>query len=464
MSDSPTSPAQYRERVQAALPNRLAGPRYDRHSGVYFFLSLDLVNSTAFKERNRDDWQFWIRSFYDEAKNFWTNQQVTTRPTVWKYAGDEVLFYKRLRSVRDCQVAVQESYRALRSVSSTVRTWTEQRNPRMYVKGVCWAAHVEYKSPAPNSDLLSIDGPRNVVFESPMDLGSGKTLDFLGPEVDAGFRLSAGSIKNALVVSAELAHVVHTRGTVDVKGKIRLIDYCELKGVWDGRRYPILWYRDSWEADELDSEYDYDDAFVYGIVSKARSSNEDGIRRLDSILSQVRRRWLVELQLPSDSPDEDLSDTADALPAPEVHCVAVCFRDDGRVLLARRTQTKAVLPGMWEAGCARLQPGENFYDAMKRDYKADFNLELKFDCFRPWGVVGSYEFSKAGGVVPGVVFVASVENADTLAFSKHDRVEWFQPDNLPEEVTSACVPDLQDRVRRASLIWLEGRAAPAAAD
>src|SRR6476659_5161432 len=103
---------EYKDRVSSAVGDTASGPQYERWSGVYFFLSLDLVNSTAYKANNAD-WKYRIRMFYDEAKDYWRNRSTSFSPRVWKYAGDEVLFYAKVESVRQLEDALASSYDAL---------------------------------------------------------------------------------------------------------------------------------------------------------------------------------------------------------------------------------------------------------------------------------------------------------------------------------------------------------------
>lgn len=448
----------YRERIARDVGSQRAEPQYQQYSGVYFFLSLDLVNSTAYKA-NHPDWKYRIRMFYDEAENFWRNHQTGLRPRVWKYLGDEVLFYARIHSVDELQAAVEASYRGLRTVCSTVQTWTDKE---LFVKGTCWAAYAEYHKPAPASDLPSDDNSpnRNIVFQSPLGSTVGLTvLDFLGPEIDAGFRIASGSIKNALVVSAEVADVLWRDGPRNHRDRFRVVDFRELKGVWRGRHYPLVWYRDDWREAALDQDYAYDDEFKHHVLATAKRANTSSVDKLESILEQVHQNWL---DLPKSA--EKVASTESAPPtatiaesSTEVHCVAVCFNDDGKVLVAQRAESKRAFPGQWEAGCAQLRSGEDFYDAMERDYFSDFKLRLDFTGFRHVGAIGSYSFSKNGCVVPGVIFVARAVNPTDLNAAKHKAAQWIDPAVLGAEIGSNCVPGLRERIERALEVWKQVR-------
>lgn len=160
----------YRNRVANEVEKPQRGPQYERYSGLYFFLSLDLVNSTAYKSSN-PDWKYLIRMFYDEAKDFWQNHQGSFQPHVWKYAGDEVLFYAKVTSVSELETAVEASYRALKTVCKTVQGWTEDRSTTLYVKGTCWCVCAEYQQPSTESAARKEPGQaKNIAFQSPLGI------------------------------------------------------------------------------------------------------------------------------------------------------------------------------------------------------------------------------------------------------------------------------------------------------
>ena len=55
-------------------------------------------------------------------------------------------------------------------------------------------------------------------------------------------------------------------------------------------------------------------------------------------------------------------------------------RTDGRYLLLRRSPTKDFAPGQWESGSGRLEQGEGFVDALKRESREELGLEVRIEC------------------------------------------------------------------------------------
>src|SRR5450432_1705697 len=76
----------------------------------YLFLSYDLVNSTIFKQTD-PDWPKKLSEFYRLAE-----RGVIARipgVVVWKYAGDEVLFWCTASAVADVSRCVESGYEVL---------------------------------------------------------------------------------------------------------------------------------------------------------------------------------------------------------------------------------------------------------------------------------------------------------------------------------------------------------------
>lgn len=369
-------------------------------------------------------------------------------------------------SVTELQTAVEASYQAVRSVSRTVQSWTAEARTRLYVKGTCWAACASYAGPSSDKDLPREDTAdpkqRNLIFQ--ITLGapdSAPILDFLGPEIDAGFRISAGSMKNSLVVSAEVANAIRREGRREHGNRCRIVDFRELKGVWSGRHYPLIWYREDWSERTFNEDFEYDDRFRSPLLNAAYDAKPDSADQLEAILRQVGRTWLFDALPPTSSDTESDPDMATLrVPELQVHCVAICFSDRGQVLIAKRKASKTVHRGCWEAGCAQLRPSEDFYAAMQRDYLADFAIRLDFSPFADEPPIANYRFEKNGRTVPGIIFVARVEGEPALSRSKHEETRWIDPKELPSFVGDKTVPNLITHVNWAYERWVARRSSP----
>jgi len=58
----------------------------------------------------------------------------------------------------------------------------------------------------------------------------------------------------------------------------------------------------------------------------------------------------------------------------------VWCRTDGKYLLLRRSPTKDFAPGEWESGTDRLEQGEGFGQALRRESREELGLEVRVEC------------------------------------------------------------------------------------
>ncbi len=99
-------------------------------------------------------------------------------------------------------------------------------------------------------------------------------------------------------------------------------------------------------------------------------------------------------------------------------------RTDGRYLLLRRSQVRDFAPGQWETGSGRLEQGEGFIDALRREAREELALDVRIEC-----LLGTTHFYR-GEPVPenelvGVSFGCSVADASGLKLSdEHSEHRW----------------------------------------
>lgn len=77
-----------------------------------------------------------------------------------------------------------------------------------------------------------------------LDKSKSLTEDYIGPEIDIGFIIGKYTFAGIIVVSLELAYILlDAKLTLQTTERIRVIDtgWEVLKGVWEGKRYPIFW-------------------------------------------------------------------------------------------------------------------------------------------------------------------------------------------------------------------------------
>lgn len=120
--------------------------------------------------------------------------------------------------------------------------WSKKDKPiPLRLKGAAWIAGF----PVTNSEIeISTDGS--------------KSVDFIGPSMDLGFRIAKFSDERRFILSADLAFMlVHALTRTELERNSKLIKLFlhgrePLRGVIDSRPYPIVWM--DMEEEHLDRE------------------------------------------------------------------------------------------------------------------------------------------------------------------------------------------------------------------
>lgn len=202
---------------------------------VAMFLSCDVVGSTAFKARAQDadglaSWVDAFETLFRElplvfigamAEAFFEEDELP-ESGVWKVMGDEVIFLATPRTAREAQLIAAAFHRCVVDYDRRLA----ERWP-LRIRGCCWAAEL---------------GRRNRQVEIPEMFGGSNGrpyLDFLGPDIDIGFRLSACCGSGEVIVSPNLAESLAALPG-DGLLRFRRIGDKVLKGVCGGQPFPLV--------------------------------------------------------------------------------------------------------------------------------------------------------------------------------------------------------------------------------
>ncbi len=198
---------------------------------VAMFMSCDVVGSTAFKgSAGHDGWLEAFEALFRElplvfigevAQAFFTEDDVPAAG-VWKVMGDEVILLATPAGLREAALLASAFQR-------TVVEYDRRLAARwpLRIRGCCWAAEV---------------GRRNRQIEIPEMFGGSNGrpyLDFLGPDIDTGFRLSACCSAGEVIVSPNLAEAL-ARSADGTDLRFRRTGERVLKGVCGGHPFPLV--------------------------------------------------------------------------------------------------------------------------------------------------------------------------------------------------------------------------------
>lgn len=237
------------------------------------FLSADIVGSTALKQsplgeqkrhEQRTKWFTKIQGFYFEAQKAFSKEfnelkqklqdpeKIGDPPLLWKTVGDEVLFTK---IITDHRQVVQTLHCWMKAVES-MRRFIKKDDPRLDIKCSSWIAGFPFR----NSEVaVSENSSEKDEFNGDWFLASGKTLekyyknpsnssiylDFIGPNIDIGFRLSQFCSSRKFIISIDVAYILSIANPKpDIDDRVFNVYFDgshPLKGVLGGLHYPIFW-------------------------------------------------------------------------------------------------------------------------------------------------------------------------------------------------------------------------------
>jgi hypothetical protein len=197
------------------------------------FLSVDMVGSTEFKARfTGQGAEGWLATFKAFFTNFplmaagqvgfeFLDDDRTPDIAVWKVMGDEVVFTTQPETP-------EEVTSVLLALLRTMRLYEDKHFEALplRLKGTAW--------------LADTDGS-NIEIEIPeLSSGQGAHLDYIGPDIDLGFRIAKFARPGTMVISLDVLEVI-LRARNGSSTALYLVGREPLKGVLFGYPYPIVW-------------------------------------------------------------------------------------------------------------------------------------------------------------------------------------------------------------------------------
>jgi class 3 adenylate cyclase len=202
---------------------------------LVMFLSADVVGSTAFKSSavGVGGQALWLEAFetlfrelplifIGKLAEYFFDEDDVPQGGVWKVMGDEVVFAVLPQNLRHAHRVAAAFCDAVASYDARIAgRWP------LRIRGCCWGAEI---------------GQRNRAIEIPEMLGGSENrpyLDFLGPDIDIGFRLSGHSRPGELILSPNLAEAF--AALEDQRGlRYHFVGEAPLKGVCGGQPFPLV--------------------------------------------------------------------------------------------------------------------------------------------------------------------------------------------------------------------------------
>lgn len=451
---------------------------------VLLFFSFDIVNSVQYKTISNVGWATFIHKIL-----FMIRQKVRSRikdAEVWRILGDEVVFVVKIRDnealfeyiekiyeilIQYCELVENEEFDSIMDTNSYEMQEILKAKNVISLQASAWIAIVADKEKNDLSNNYNLDNIFEVIEDNP----DNKFFEFMGADIDAGFRISKFTRARRLVLSFELACLLAAQRTY--AERMHIITYRVLKGIWNGTLYPIIWYYDELKNIKNGSVISFDESIPFDAkelddIYKDITSDEF---RFDEYLFKDTAKALSKIKfdrclsakidrLKQKISSKDQSDETSIFKNTklELHCAAVCFKKDKKVLIARRSENRKFYPGKYEFGCAKANSKEKLVEIIEKEYKDDFGIEIKVitDSDRvdeqPMPVA-IYEVEKQGELHKGIIVLAQIESGRTLINKeKHSDYRYVSEEELNEYSEEDFVPDGLDTLRK-TFVYLNRR-------
>lgn len=463
------------------------------YRGVELFFSFDIVNSSGYKERNRFDWPLVLRRLLNTLQN-----QVVRKfegsAILWRVIGDELIFATPISEIDAIHENIKLIFGIVSTLSFQLKTgdffktfFPEKEYKHLYtsntlsIKAAAWIAIVARCEELSDFENLSVSYARPE--------NQGDLQEFLGPDIDAGFRVKQYTKAERLAVSFELACILSER--TESLRCLHIMSYQHLKGVWHEGYYPIIWYhspqvagniefrdsfryderatdqiickyleRDRLSKDEVDPESKISVRMYYDVIYAIQKLKAD--YTLDPKIQAIKKAIIESQNFCVKSPTLFFEDSSRL----KMHFAVVCYYTEQRaVLIAKRSDSKSFLPGVWEFGCVKSIFGNDLIEKIKQEYKNDFGVEIELvvDQDRvedmqpiPLAIYSidqseggkSHESRKEIGLILLAKIIKPFEIEKFQPTGKHSKLRWIREDEVADFGEDA-VSDFKETLKKA---------------
>ena len=261
--------------------------------------------------------------------------------------------------------------------------------------------------------------------------------------------------------------------------RLNIITYKSLKGVWQNRLYPIIWYHDSKVSGVSFEDSFYYDETTYSQLSKEyflNRENEDSDlisymfsdvhKALEKVISDQKLDGkLKQIHQVINETENDVRAVEDEFDNRllEFHCAAVCCDLKNKKVLIAKRKNRKFYSGLWEFGCAKASIDKNLCKSIKTDYENDFGIEIEIICDnertdKEPKPIALYQVDKVDKLQKGVIVVAKiVKNIDKIdevikEKGKHEEYRWISEEEI-DEFDEPTINDFKDTLKKVFSMW-----------
>ena len=206
-------------------------------------MSIDIIGSTKIKnelrnnKKNSSSWSHLFKTFFEEVDFYLAKEYKKMEdrgipyPWKWRIIGDEIVYFSRIENIEHLlshiQVAIEFS-----------KSFNNKENKSLQVKITSWLAGFPV-----NNALFYTSSKDTFKNNNRPKISPYQDINFLGPCIDTGFRISKYADLNKFVISIDLALtllVLLERNTPTYELNFYFDNEKETKGI-NGGVYPIIW-------------------------------------------------------------------------------------------------------------------------------------------------------------------------------------------------------------------------------
>lgn len=459
---------------------------------VVLFFSFDVVNSTAYKSVNYYGWAQVLNLLFKTLREEIRNE--IKGAEMWRVLGDEAIFIVKIRDEDELRVYVNKIFEIMISTIHKLKSGEFFELDDNYnlmklqnilsLKTTAWIAAVNNVGDISNKKIHLEDVDN--IFERYHSQEGYEIFEFLGNDIDTGFRVATQTQDGRMTLSYELAYLISQK--TESLSYLHIITYKRLKGVWKEKLYPVIWYHNpntylKYYKKEIQLQESFTfDAYVESDLIKEYYDNrnpnisEKEIRdirmyiepfyALNKILQDrelIKKIERLQQLIKEATHDETRYIDMEKL---QLHCVAVCFSIESsgeiKILIAKRNKKREKYEGRWEFGCAKAVIDKSIAQRIKEEYKQDFNINIEpiLDTSREIREpipIALYQIDQkyAERTDKGLITLAKISgdyNPDNFkSTNKHEKVRWIKEvelDNIENEL-DCTVPDFKRTLQQS---------------
>lgn len=359
---------------------------------VILFFSFDIVNSSVYKTINSYGWYGILIKIFDKLRDD-VNEEMGSpycNVDVWRVMGDEIIFIMPVDDVKTISSIMYKIFKILIKNIKYIKsgklfdelaedknnvTLMKQQNV-ISLQGAAWIAVVTKDIEHGEFDCKDSEN----IFKC-YECNPGRSVyEFVGADIDTGFRLKKMTQERRLVISFELAYLL-SRNSEQIQN-INVISYKKLKGIWNEKLYPIIWYHN----DEIYDNISFKESFYFD----ERNNNElicnyfsfsekenhieaymynDIFKAFEKILKDRNLKEKIELiekAIPKSSGDNFINGSA-----MEYHCAAVCYKIENEEIkiLVNKIDRE-------ELYCVKVKNTEKISETLAKEYSQKYNIKI----------------------------------------------------------------------------------------